>query len=99
MADVYFPVGCQLTIKKVAVEDVLAWTRDQYILNNRHIASILRQGTRWYDIEVVYEGSIPKQTFGGTLFRNKDVKELLENMRIAGGIRYRIEGRRVIIMN
>lgn len=88
-----------IEIKHPAMDDVLAWTRGSFSFHHQQITDILRQAARWYDVEIVYKGTKPSKTFGGTLNRDKDVSELLESMKIIGGIRYKIEGRRVIIMN
>ena len=88
-----------ITIKKPNMDDVLAWTKGNFTFHHQQITDILRQAARWYDIEVVYEGMKPNKTFGGTLKRDKDVNELLESLRILGRIKYKLIGRRVIIMN
>jgi transmembrane sensor len=59
----------------------------------------MKQAARWYDIEVVYEGEPIDKLFGGNISRYAEITELLENLKITGGIRYRIEGRKVVLMN
>jgi transmembrane sensor len=88
-----------ITIARPSLEDVLAWTKGNFSFHHQSISEILKQASRWYDIEVVYNGKKSTKTFGGKLNREGSVHELLESLRIISGIQYRIEGRRVTIMN
>lgn len=88
-----------ISVTKPILADVLAWTKGSFSFRHQQISDILRQASRWYDIEVIYDGKIPDKTFGGKINRQGNVRELLESLRIISGIQYRLEGRRVIIMN
>ncbi|RZL99075.1 MAG: FecR family protein, partial [Pedobacter sp.] len=88
-----------INIQRPVMDDVLAWTNGKFTFHHQQVTDILRQAARWYDIEIIYQGPKPTTTFGGTLNRDKDVSELLENLRIIGGIKYKKTGRRIIIMN
>lgn len=84
--------------KKVNVNQVMAWKAGYFIFRNNTIQDIMCQIERWYDVEVVYEGEIPKGTFGGTYSRNKDIHELLKGLELTGLVHFKIEGRRLIVM-
>ena len=84
--------------KKVNVNQVMAWKNGYFIFRESTIQDIMRQIGRWYDVEVVYEGNIPKGTFGGTYSRNKDIHELLKGLELTGLVHFKIEGRRIIVM-
>jgi len=56
----------------------------------------MRQLERWYDVEIVYEGNIPKREFIGAIPRSlnlSDVLKLLEKQKV----HFRIEGRKIIV--
>ncbi|HEY1164948.1 MAG TPA: FecR domain-containing protein [Chitinophaga sp.] len=84
--------------KKVNVNQVMAWKAGYFVFRNNTIQDIMRQIGRWYDVEVVYEGELPKGTFGGTYSRNKDIHELLKGLELTGLVHFKIEGRRIIVM-
>ncbi|WP_298734311.1 FecR domain-containing protein [uncultured Chitinophaga sp.] len=84
--------------KKVNMNQVMAWKNGYFIFRNNTIQDIMRQIGRWYDVEVVYEGNLPKGTFGGTYSRNKDIHELLKGLELTGLVHFKIEGRRIIVM-
>lgn len=84
--------------KRVNVNQVMAWKAGYFIFRNNTIQDIMRQIGRWYDVEVVYEGDIPKGTFGGTYSRNKEIHELLKGLELTGLVHFKIEGRKIIVM-
>jgi transmembrane sensor len=84
--------------RKVNMSQVMAWKAGYFIFRNSTIQDIMRQIGRWYDVEIVYEGTIPKGTFGGTYSRNKDIHELLKGLELTGLVHFKIEGRRLIVM-
>ncbi|MBD1365372.1 DUF4974 domain-containing protein [Mucilaginibacter sp. ZT4R22] len=51
---------------------------------------------RWYDMEVVYEGPMPKKYFRGKLYRNVNASQALKILSFFN-VKYRIEGKKVII--
>jgi hypothetical protein len=58
----------------------------------------MRQLSRWYDIQVVYEGSIPTDKFTGKLRRNVKASKIFQFMEETG-LHFRIEGKTVIVEN
>ncbi|HEY0668322.1 MAG TPA: DUF4974 domain-containing protein, partial [Sphingobacteriaceae bacterium] len=69
--------------------------------------SIMRKISRWYDVEIKYEGQIPRESFGGKISRYKNVSEVLRLLELTGPVQFKIEnygekqgdGRRIIVMN
>lgn len=84
--------------KKVNINQIMAWKAGYFVFRNNTIQDIMRQIGRWYDVEVVYQGDIPKGTFGGTYSRNKDIHELLKGLELTGLVHFKIEGRKIIVM-
>ena len=69
------------------------------------IKSIMHQISRWYNIEVVFQGNIPTKKFGGTFSRSKSIEELLAYLEQLGNIRFKLNDisfiqkeRRIIVM-
>ena len=87
-------------IRGLKIDDpasVIAWKEGDIILD-ADIRTIMRQLTRWYNVEVVYEGQISNQEFGGTISRTKNIIEVLNVLQSTGRVRFKIEGRRVTVM-
>lgn len=77
---------------------VMAWKNGQFNFEGAGLQEVMRQLSRWYDIEVVYEKGIPAFEFGGGISRDMKLKELLEVLESAH-IRFRLEsGRKLIVL-
>lgn len=78
----------------VNLEEVMAWRNGKFYLNNSSIESIMREVSRWYDVEVIYEGKIPGG-FDGGLSRNNPISKLLQIMEASNRVHFEIEGRTI----
>ena len=87
----------KMRVKAVNVEETVAWKNGWFIFHQESLQNIMKQAARWYDAEIVVEGAPINKKFGGNISRYKEIAELLENLKLTGGIHYRIEGRKVIL--
>lgn len=81
----------------VNVAAVVAWKAGVFDFENVPLEEAMRQLARWYDIEVVYEQTVPRVQLGGTIKRSlplTDVLYFLGNV----GLRYKLEGNRKLII-
>lgn len=93
----------QLTKTKLVVDEVDAdaaidWKNGKFIFRNEDIRSIMKKISRWYDIEVDYEGNVENLRFGGKVSRSKNLKEALRVLTLTGDVNIKVVGRRVTIM-
>ncbi|MEO6733467.1 MAG: FecR domain-containing protein [Ferruginibacter sp.] len=79
------------------VEEAIAWKNGMFQFNKASIEVIMRQMERWYDVDVEYQGSKPAGNYRGEISRNVNASEMLKVLQ-AGGIRFKIEGRKIIVM-
>lgn len=84
------------TTNNVDVDEVISWKKGLFYFNQDDIQTIMRQIARWYNVEVVFEGKISKETFSGIVDRKSNISQVLTIMEQAG-IRFHIEGRKIII--
>lgn len=77
-------------------EQAVAWTNGIFNFNNMDIAAVFRQLSRWYDIEVRFEGRIPDEKFEGKMSRKLSLPELLEFLKVFN-LQFRYEGRTLIV--
>jgi transmembrane sensor len=87
----------QLSIKRVDTEQVLAWKNDYFMFKDEPIQSIMRKLSRWYDIDVSYEGDLSDLTFLGVVSKSKNISTVLKVMESTGSVHFKIEGRRIIV--
>ncbi|MBE9602877.1 FecR family protein [Pedobacter sp. MC2016-24] len=87
-----------LIVKQADLEEVMAWKNGLFVLNEVNLKDVMKKAARWYDVDVEYQGNIANKKLWGTVSRYKDINELLDNIAITSSLRYKIEGRRVILM-
>lgn len=90
--------GRRTEIKNVETEPYIAWKNGYFAFPDEHISHVMNTIARWYDIEVEYQGDMTHKYFGGTLSRFEDFETLLQTIELTGSVRFKIEGRRVIVM-
>ncbi|GAA4795239.1 DUF4974 domain-containing protein [Olivibacter ginsenosidimutans] len=87
----------KLSKRKADMQQVLAWKSGRFAFDNKNLQQVMREMSRWYDLEVVYEGKIEELTFFGGTHANADIATVL-NMLEANGLAYRLEGNRRLVI-
>jgi uncharacterized protein YktA (UPF0223 family) len=54
--------------------------------------------SRWYDIDVAYEGKVTDEGFYGKISRYKNISQVLKMLEKTKTVHFKIEGRRVTLM-
>lgn len=85
-------------IKTVNTEIFTAWKDGNFHFEGDNIQSVMRQLSRWYNIDVTYRGSITDEVFFGDISRNRNISAALKLLQNTKGVSFKIEGRRVTIM-
>jgi transmembrane sensor len=80
------------------LDQVMAWKEGLFDYKRSDITEVLRDAARWYDIEIVYEGKKPADTFTGGIDRTATLTELLTILQMTG-VRFKLEGRKLIVLN
>jgi ferric-dicitrate binding protein FerR (iron transport regulator) len=91
------PNGKMEVIQKADVGLAVAWKNGLTSFKSADIKTIMRQVERWYDVEVVYNGSIPARSFTGDIPRDANLSELLRLLEISR-IHFKMEQRKLIVM-
>jgi len=85
-------------INDVDAELETAWKNGLFQFKDAGIEEIMRQAALWYNLNISFEGEIPKRYFTGKISRNVKASEFL-NMLNYTGVKFRIEGGNIIVMN
>ncbi|MDO3628375.1 FecR family protein [Mucilaginibacter sp. BT774] len=80
----------------VDVDEATAWKSGMFQFNNADIKTIMRQISRWYNVDVEYSGQIPVSTYHGRISRNSNASTVLKILELSG-INFTIEGRKIIV--
>ncbi|OQP42840.1 hypothetical protein A4H97_11830 [Niastella yeongjuensis] len=89
--------GVPQVINKVNVNAVVAWKNGVFSFENADIDVVMRQLIKWYDIEVIYEGTKPSDKISGDMQRSLTLPQVAENLEFMTGLHFRIEGRKLIV--
>lgn len=90
------PDGKTLLKKDVDLITVTAWKNDEFHFGEKSdFKSIMRQLSRWYDIEVEYKGNFTGH-FGGAISRNNNLAQVLQLLEKTGEVKFEIEGKKII---
>lgn len=81
----------------VDVDEVMAWKNGYFQFNNASLQNVLKEISRWYDVDVVYEGSNGPRAFSGELQRDLSLSEVLKILE-RNKVNFRIEGKKLIVL-
>jgi len=77
--------------------EVLAWKNGVFKFSNTDITSIMRQISRWYDVDIRYEAGLSSTLFSGGISRKDDVDKLLEILAGDGRVKFSVNGRMITV--
>jgi len=85
-------------ISNANIDEAIAWKNGLFLFHNENIRSIMKKIARWYDVDVYYQGTFAGQEYGGRVSKSKNLSEILKNLELTGTIHFKIDGRRVTVM-
>lgn len=85
----------QLT-KDMDPEEVLGWKNGLFVFKSTDLRTIMRQLSRWYDVDIQYQGDVDMR-FTGQITRNNNVSKVFEKLELTGELRFRVEGNKIIV--
>jgi len=83
-------------VQDADVEQVTAWKNGQISLTNADLPTVMRQVSRWYDVNIHYKGTIPDKHFFGLINRNVNLSTILHFLQ-DNQVHVTQEGRDIII--
>lgn len=82
----------------IDLEEVMAWKNGEFNFGEQaDIKTVMREISRWYDVDVEYRGTVTEKIFG-SVSRSVNVSKVLQLLERTGGVRFTIENKKVIVM-
>jgi transmembrane sensor len=81
----------------VDLNEVMAWKNGLFSFNDIDIKSIMREVSRWYDADVVFEKPI-EEKFYAEVSRNTSISTLLQMLEATKAVHFKIEGKTIHVM-
>lgn len=88
----------QIHVKKsVDINEITAWMNGKFQFGDHmDIQSIMKEISRWYDMDVAYQGKIDVH-IGGTISRYVNVSQVLALLEETDVVKFSIEGKKIIV--
>jgi ferric-dicitrate binding protein FerR (iron transport regulator) len=93
---VFSKSGNELIVKPADVEEAIAWKTGMFEFHDADIQNIMRQLSRWYDVDVNFSGPISGKLFNGSIRRKATLSQALEILKLAG-VAWSLQGKTVTI--
>jgi transmembrane sensor len=78
-------------------EEVLGWKDGLIHLENADIRSIMRIISRWYNVDVSYQGQTPAYTFTGTLPLKENLSAVIKLLEFEG-VRFKVQQNKIVVL-
>ncbi len=79
-------------------DEAISWQKGFFTFKNENIQTVMREISRWYNVEVSYQGIPAQANFGGSISKSKSLKEVLRSLELTKAVHFKVEGRRVTVM-
>ncbi|MDR2284211.1 MAG: FecR domain-containing protein [Sphingobacterium sp.] len=85
-----------MAIESVDPSRFIAWKDDYFVFESMPLSDILRQLSRWYDVEIDY-GQVPQEKLSARIKRDKNISAVLNAIAKTSGINFYIKERRIMV--
>lgn len=84
------------TSNQVNTDEVMAWKNGYFQFESASLSTILRQVSRWYNVDIVYDGNIPDEKYFIIIKRTSSLQTLLKALQ-ATNVEFSIEGKKLTV--
>ena len=92
-----------LKVSNANIATAVGWKNNQFVFEEDEddIEQVMRVLQRWYDVDVIYQNDIPRESIGGIISRASPLSEVLKSLEIASGnkINFSLEEGKVFVRN
>lgn len=89
--------GKMIVTNDADMDEAIAWHKGIFEFHDASIQTVMRQLSRWYDVEISYEGPVTERHFSGKIYRNISALKVSDILSYKE-IHFRIEGKKIIVM-
>jgi len=79
------------------IEQTMAWKDGMFVFKRSDLHTLMRQISRWYDVDVVYEGKVKEDVFFGKIKQSNNLSKILNILEL-GDVHFRIDGKKIIVL-
>lgn len=90
--------GNSIQVDETDTEEAVAWKNGKFRFSNENIKDLMRKLSRWYDVEIIYDGQMTNKDFSGSVSRFAHISKILDVLQSTNTVHFKVEGRRVTVM-
>ena len=94
---VYKSDSKMFAVNDVDTEDVIAWKNGLFQFDNTELDQVMLQLSRWYNVDVEYDGPKPVLNFTGAVKRDNNLSRVIKILESTGGVKFTINGNTIIV--
>jgi len=88
-----------IRVYNVDTDEAFAWKNGKFIFSSTPLEDIMRQLSRWYDVDVVYQDErIKQKQFSAISTRFANASQVLHDLELTGEVKFKIEGKRITVL-
>ncbi|GAB3420599.1 FecR family protein [Niabella aquatica] len=84
-------------ISKVNAVAEAAWQKGYFEFNDEDVYEVMNELSRWYNVEIIYEGEIPLEKMQGSISRFQNISGVLAVLEATGVFKFKVEGNKVYV--
>jgi ferric-dicitrate binding protein FerR (iron transport regulator) len=85
-------------VREVNTNNEVAWRNGYFAFDNENIHDIMKDLSRWYNIDIEFRNNLIEKKFGGTVSRYQNAEEVLEILELTGSVHFSIKDKKIIVM-
>jgi ferric-dicitrate binding protein FerR (iron transport regulator) len=85
-----------IIVNEADIDKVMAWQKGFFEFDNTELPAIMRQISRWYNVDIRYEGQPGIKKFGGRISKNLNLGNILTLLE-ANGVQFTLEEKTLVV--
>ncbi len=84
-------------IEDIDAPEYALWKNDKLVMDNEELEAIFKKIGRWYDVDIVYDRTLPLKTRYSITITDEPKEEILRLLSIISPVKYKVENNQIII--
>lgn len=81
----------------IDIDKIMAWKNGWFEFDSTDLKTIMRQISRWYDVDIVYQTKTGNETYGGRISKNVNLSNILKTLE-SYGVHCRLDGKTLVVL-
>jgi transmembrane sensor len=87
----------RIKVANANLKQAIAWKNGKFMFRSESLEAVMRQISRWYNVNITYKDNIAGKEIWGTVNRYGNVSEVLDMIELTGVAHFEVTGRTIIV--